>query len=138
MDALNSNLRPTLDEADKIVGQRVRQARVLAGFQAGAMAQMVGSTRAMQYRYESGETPMRVGALARYAAICEKPIAWFFDDLSAISAPEPRLIGERLGIDVTPEMLAAMRLFNGLSIEDQGLVISTMRSMGKARLLPEE
>lgn len=135
MDAMMERTGTHMSEADvtRMVGARVRQARILAGLQAAKLASLIGVSRVMQYRYESGAAPIGIWLLPRYATVTEKPIAWFFEDLMGADARLATQALDGTTARLTPAVVEAVRLFAALSNGRQDVVLSTMRAVADSK-----
>jgi len=65
-------------ELDIRVGQRLRDARLLAGITQDQLGRAMGVSFQAVQKYESGENRLSVGRLARAAKMLEQPVSYFF------------------------------------------------------------
>lgn len=68
---------------DKIVGERMKQARIAAGLSQVNLAKRLGVSYQQYQKYESGENRMTIGRLWAVANALKMPISQFFDPISA-------------------------------------------------------
>jgi Zn-dependent peptidase ImmA (M78 family)/DNA-binding XRE family transcriptional regulator len=83
MECQNNRASPEL-----VLGERLRQARGLAGFSQGEAAQKLGVTSAALSQYEGGKRRMEVLMLDRIASLYGIPVTYFF---AAINNAEIRV-----------------------------------------------
>ncbi|HEV3175000.1 MAG TPA: helix-turn-helix transcriptional regulator [Stellaceae bacterium] len=77
-------------EVDTLVGQRLREARLLAGLSQGQLGAHIGVTFQAVQKYESGENRLSASRLLAVAEILRRPVSFFFGDLSeSIPRVEP-------------------------------------------------
>ena len=135
MDAMTAQAGTHMSEDDvsRMVGLRVRQARILAGLKAGKLADLIGVSRVMQYRYEAGTATIGIWLLPRYAAATEKPIGWLFEDLVGPVAAAASKAMEGTGVTLTPDIVEAVRLFASLPSDKRPVALSTMRAMADTK-----
>ncbi len=69
--------KPT--DADRFVGQRLRQGRRELGLTQDALASLLGLTFQQIQKYEAGHSRMSAGRLLEIAVALGKPIGWFFE-----------------------------------------------------------
>jgi transcriptional regulator with XRE-family HTH domain len=69
------------DPVDVHVGQRLRQARLLAGLSQDELGAGVGVSFQAVQKYEHGENRLSASRLFRAAKLLDRPISFFFDDL---------------------------------------------------------
>nr|WP_321442325.1 helix-turn-helix transcriptional regulator [uncultured Hyphomonas sp.] len=69
--------KPT--DADRFVGQKVRQARRELGLTQEALASLLGITFQQVQKYESGQTRLSAGRLRSVAIAVCKPIDFFYE-----------------------------------------------------------
>ncbi|MFN3911382.1 helix-turn-helix domain-containing protein [Hyphomonas sp.] len=69
--------KPT--DADRFVGQRLRQGRRELGLTQEALAALLGVTFQQIQKYEAGHSRMSAGRLLEIAVALGKPIGWFYE-----------------------------------------------------------
>ena len=67
--------------ADRYVGNRIRERRVMMGLSQQQLAQMIGVTYQQAHKYERGLNRISAGRLFEIAQVLGVPISWFFDGL---------------------------------------------------------
>lgn len=67
--------------ADRHVGARIRERRVMLGLSQQQLAKMIGVTYQQAHKYERGVNRISAGRLFEIATVLGVPIAWFFEGL---------------------------------------------------------
>lgn len=76
--------------ADKHVGQRIRERRIMLGMSQHQLARLIGVAYQQTHKYERGLNRISVGRLFTVAQALEIEPAWFFEGMSAaVEAEEP-------------------------------------------------
>ncbi|GAN77121.1 helix-turn-helix domain-containing protein [Acidisphaera rubrifaciens] len=73
--------------ADRHVGSRIRERRVMLGLSQQQLAQMIGVTYQQAHKYERGLNRISAGRLYEIAQVLNVPISWFFEGLTPDSGP---------------------------------------------------
>ena len=85
-------------DADKHVGRRIREWRIILGFSQRALADQIGVSYQQLHRYEQGTHRVSAASLYRIARRLGVSVDCFFDDLAKGSAlvptPQQRLLLE--------------------------------------------
>src|ERR671917_1679839 len=71
--------------ADRHVGARIRERRVMMGLSQQQLARMVGVTYQQAHKYERGLNRISAGRLFEIAQVLGVGVSWFFEGLSADS-----------------------------------------------------
>jgi transcriptional regulator with XRE-family HTH domain len=69
--------------ADRHVGSRIRERRVMLGFSQQQLAELIGVTYQQAHKYERGLNRISAGRLYEIALVLNVPVSWFFEGLSA-------------------------------------------------------
>ena len=69
--------------ADRHVGSRIRERRVMLGLSQQQLAQMIGVTYQQAHKYERGLNRISAGRLYEIAQVLNVPVSWFFEGLRA-------------------------------------------------------
>ncbi|MCC7282376.1 MAG: helix-turn-helix domain-containing protein [Acetobacteraceae bacterium] len=81
--------------ADRHVGARIRERRVMLGLSQQQLAQMIGVTYQQAHKYERGLNRISAGRLYEIAQVMGVPVSWFFEGLAGGGAhdmnPQQRL-----------------------------------------------
>src|SRR4051812_22815151 len=91
-DELESEPRPSAraNAADRYVGNRIRERRVMLGLSQQQLAQMIGVTYQQAHKYERGLNRISAGRLYEIAQVLSVPVSWFFEGL-ATEAPQTEM-----------------------------------------------
>ncbi len=68
--------------ADRHVGARIRERRVMMGLSQQQLAKMIGVTYQQAHKYERGLNRISAGRLFEIGQVLGVPVAWFFEGLS--------------------------------------------------------
>jgi transcriptional regulator with XRE-family HTH domain len=117
-------------ELDVRVGQRLRDARLLAGVTQDQLGKAMGVSFQAVQKYESGENRLSVGRLARAARVLDQPVSYFFisdepalPDAAALTRQEAELLRNYRDIardDIRETLLKLTREINGLQAQKRG------------------
>lgn len=69
--------------ADRHVGTRIRERRVMLGLSQQQLAQMIGVTYQQAHKYERGLNRISAGRLFEISQVLNVPVSWFFEGLHA-------------------------------------------------------
>jgi transcriptional regulator with XRE-family HTH domain len=92
-------------EIDAHVGARIRQRRIEVGLSQRQLAEMLGITNGLLYKYERGLNRVRVSMLYEIARKLEVPIIYFYDGL-AEQRPRRRAPHSSLLLETTSNFAA--------------------------------
>jgi transcriptional regulator with XRE-family HTH domain len=117
-------------ELDVRVGQRLRDARLLAGVTQDQLGKAMGVSFQAVQKYESGENRLSVGRLARAATVLDQPVSYFFissepalPDAASLTRQEADLLRHYRDIardDIRETLLRLTREINGLQPQKRG------------------
>jgi transcriptional regulator with XRE-family HTH domain len=76
--------RPTAraSQADRHVGARIRERRIMLGLSQQQLAQLIGVTYQQAHKYERGLNRISAGRLYEIAQVLSVPVSWFFEGLA--------------------------------------------------------
>ena len=74
---------PRANMADRHVGTRIRERRVMLGLSQQQLAAMIGVTYQQAHKYERGLNRISAGRLFDIASVLNVPISWFFEGIPA-------------------------------------------------------
>ena len=74
---------PRASLADRHVGMRIRERRVMLGLSQQQLAAMIGVTYQQAHKYERGLNRISAGRLFDIAGVLSVPISWFFEGMPA-------------------------------------------------------
>lgn len=79
--------------ADRHVGARIRERRVMMGLSQQQLAKMIGVTYQQAHKYERGLNRISAGRLFEIGQVLGVPVSWFFEGLTPdgeAQEPSPR------------------------------------------------
>ena len=74
---------PRANNADRHVGSRIRERRIMLGLSQQQLAVMIGVTYQQAHKYERGLNRVSAGRLYDIANVLSVPISWFFEGIDA-------------------------------------------------------
>ena len=74
---------PRANLADRHVGMRIRERRIMLGLSQQQLAAMIGVTYQQAHKYERGLNRISAGRLFDIASVLNVPISWFFEGIPA-------------------------------------------------------
>lgn len=86
--------------ADKYVGNRIRERRVMLGLSQQNLAKMIGITYQQAHKYERGVNRISAGRLYEIATVLNVPIAWFFQGLEDGGEPQEASPRQRMCLEL--------------------------------------
>lgn len=85
-DALSPKTSPRANLADRHVGTRIRERRIMLGLSQQQLAVMIGVTYQQAHKYERGLNRISAGRLYDIAQVLNVPISWFFEGMDTEAA----------------------------------------------------
>jgi len=82
--------RASAADADRHVGARIRECRVMMGLSQQQLADAIGVTYQQALKYERGVNRVSAGRLYEIARLLGMPVGWFFEGLDAPASLLPR------------------------------------------------
>ena len=73
--------------ADRHVGLRIRERRIMLGLSQQQLASMIGVTYQQAHKYERGLNRISAGRLFDIASVLNVPISWFFEGMPETGKP---------------------------------------------------
>ena len=77
-------------EADRHVGQRIRERRVMLGLSQQQLAQLIGVTYQQAHKYETGINRISAGRLYQIAQALGVEISYFFEEIDPEKRTRPK------------------------------------------------
>ncbi len=77
---------PRANNADRHVGARIRERRIMLGLSQQQLAVMIGVTYQQAHKYERGLNRISAGRLYDIAGVLSVPISWFFEGMQEDTA----------------------------------------------------
>ena len=81
VDTASVRPSPRANNADRHVGARIRERRVMLGLSQQQLAVMIGVTYQQAHKYERGLNRISAGRLYDIAGVLSVPISWFFEGM---------------------------------------------------------
>jgi transcriptional regulator with XRE-family HTH domain len=81
--------------ADRHVGARIRERRLMLGLSQQQLARLIGVTYQQAHKYERGLNRISAGRLFEIAQVLHVPISWFFEGLTEGGATPTLTAGQR-------------------------------------------
>jgi transcriptional regulator with XRE-family HTH domain len=91
---------PRANDADRHVGTRIRERRVMLGLSQQQLAQMIGVTYQQAHKYERGLNRISAGRLYEIAQVLGVPISWFFEGMRADRTPAEMSPRQRMCLEL--------------------------------------
>jgi len=92
--------------ADRHVGSRIRERRVMLGLSQQQLAQMIGVTYQQAHKYERGLNRISAGRLFEIAQVLNVPISWFFEGLTPTSSTSELTGRQRMCLELARNFAA--------------------------------
>jgi transcriptional regulator with XRE-family HTH domain len=86
--------------ADRHVGARIRERRVMMGLSQQQLAKMIGVTYQQAHKYERGLNRISAGRLFEIGQVLGVPVSWFFEGLSAESENQEASPRQRMCLEL--------------------------------------
>jgi transcriptional regulator with XRE-family HTH domain len=86
--------------ADRHVGARIRERRVMLGLSQQQLAQMIGVTYQQAHKYERGLNRISAGRLYEIAQVMGVPVSWFFEGLAGGDGQHDMNPQQRLSLEL--------------------------------------
>jgi transcriptional regulator with XRE-family HTH domain len=92
--------------ADRHVGARIRERRVMLGLSQQQLAQMIGVTYQQAHKYERGLNRISAGRLYEIAQVLSVPVSWFFEGISSQVTPTELTPRQRMCLELARNFAA--------------------------------
>jgi transcriptional regulator with XRE-family HTH domain len=86
--------------ADRHVGARIRERRVMMGLSQQQLAKMIGVTYQQAHKYERGLNRISAGRLFEIGQVLGVPVSWFFEGLTAESETQEASPRQRMCLEL--------------------------------------
>src|SRR5918993_3560169 len=86
--------------ADRHVGARIRERRVMMGLSQQQLARMVGVTYQQAHKYERGLNRISAGRLFEIAQVLDVPVSFFFEGLASTSDQQESAPRQRMCLEL--------------------------------------
>jgi transcriptional regulator with XRE-family HTH domain len=127
-------------DADRHVGQRIRERRVMLGLSQQQLAQLIGVTYQQAHKYERGLNRISAGRLFEIAQVLGVPIGWFFEGLAEGGGPQEASPRQRLCLEMVRNFTlieneahqeALSQMARALALQSQGAALEPLAGGGK-------
>jgi len=120
--------------ADRHVGSRIRERRVMLGLSQQQLAQMIGVTYQQAHKYERGLNRISAGRLFEIAQVLNVPISWFFEGLVPTSGTTEMSGRQRMCLELARNFAAIdnERHQEALSQMARALAAQSLAAAGKS------
>ncbi len=113
---------PRASNADRHVGTRIRERRIMLGLSQQQLAQMIGVTYQQAHKYERGLNRISAGRLYDIARVLSVPISWFFEGM----------VSEPVAVDLSPRQRMCLELARNFSLIDNEKHQEALSQMARA------
>jgi transcriptional regulator with XRE-family HTH domain len=86
--------------ADRHVGARIRERRVMMGLSQQQLAKMIGVTYQQAHKYERGLNRISAGRLFEIGQVLGVPVSWFFEGLAPDTATQEASPRQRMCLEL--------------------------------------
>jgi transcriptional regulator with XRE-family HTH domain len=86
--------------ADRHVGARIRERRIMLGLSQQQLAVMIGVTYQQAHKYERGLNRISAGRLYDIASVLSVPISWFFEGIAEEGSSIELNPRQRMGLEL--------------------------------------
>ena len=86
--------------ADRHVGARIRERRVMMGLSQQQLARMVGVTYQQAHKYERGLNRISAGRLFEIAQVLDVPVSFFFEGLASTGEQQETSPRQRMCLEL--------------------------------------
>jgi transcriptional regulator with XRE-family HTH domain len=119
-----SDSRPTARAslADRHVGARIRERRIMLGLSQQQLAQLIGVTYQQAHKYERGLNRISAGRLYEIAQVLSAPVSWFFEGLATDIAT----------VELTPRQRMCLELARNFAAIDNERHQEALSQMARA------
>ncbi|WP_408904104.1 helix-turn-helix domain-containing protein [Pseudoroseomonas cervicalis] len=87
-------------QADRHVGMRIRERRLMLGLSQQQLASMIGVTYQQAHKYERGLNRISAGRLFEIATVLAVPVSWFFEGLEEDGSTQPLGVRQRMCLEL--------------------------------------
>ena len=117
-----SVVTPRAGNADRHVGTRIRERRIMLGLSQQQLAQMIGVTYQQAHKYERGLNRISAGRLYDIARVLSVPISWFFEGM----------VAEPAAVEMSPRQRMCLELARNFAMIDNEKHQEALSQMARA------
>ena len=122
-DALPGKPSPRANTADRHVGTRIRERRIMLGLSQQQLAAMIGVTYQQAHKYERGLNRISAGRLYDIASVLSVPISWFFEGME----------DEGPVVELSPRQRMCLELARNFAVSDPLTPPDALSPLARAR-----
>ena len=122
LDGAAASATPRAGNADRHVGLRIRERRIMLGLSQQQLAQMIGVTYQQAHKYERGLNRISAGRLYDIARVLSVPISWFFEGM----------VDEPAALEVSPRQRMCLELARNFALIDNEKHQEALSQMARA------
>lgn len=116
--------------ADRHVGMRIRERRLMLGLSQQQLARMIGVTYQQAHKYERGLNRISAGRLFEIAQVLEVPISWFFEGIEDGTANVGLTSGQRRVLELARNFSAIHNERHQEALSEMARVLAAQASPG--------
>jgi transcriptional regulator with XRE-family HTH domain len=113
---------PRASNADRHVGTRIRERRIMLGLSQQQLAQMIGVTYQQAHKYERGLNRISAGRLYDIARVLSVPISWFFEGM----------VANTVSVEMSPRQRMCLELARNFALIDNEKHQEALSQMARA------
>jgi transcriptional regulator with XRE-family HTH domain len=114
--------RARANAADRYVGARIRERRVMLGLSQQQLAQIIGVTYQQAHKYERGLNRISAGRLYEISQVLNIHVSWFFEGLQTQGGP----------IEITPRQRMCLETARNFATIDNRKQLEALSQMVRA------
>lgn len=120
--AVPTKIGQRANAADRHVGARIRERRVMMGLSQQQLARMIGVTYQQAHKYERGLNRISAGRLFEIAQVLAVAVSWFFEGLADNAEPS----------EVSPRQRMCLELARNFALIDNEKHQEALSQMARA------
>jgi transcriptional regulator with XRE-family HTH domain len=127
--------RPTAraSRADRHVGTRIRERRIMLGLSQQQLAQMIGVTYQQAHKYERGLNRISAGRLYEIAQVLSVPVSWFFEGLASEIRPVELTARQRMCLELARNFAAIDNEKHQEALSQMARALAAQSAAGQVR-----
>jgi transcriptional regulator with XRE-family HTH domain len=96
--------QPRADDADRYVGARLRECRIMAGLTQAQLAELIGIAYQQEHKYERGINRIAAGRLYQIASVLGVDVGYFYEGFQS-ERPVGPTAAQRMLLDLSRNFL---------------------------------
>ncbi len=118
--------------ADRHVGARIRERRLMLGLSQQQLARLIGVTYQQAHKYERGLNRISAGRLFEIAQVLHVPISWFFEGLGEEGAAPTLTAGQRRVLELARNFSAINNERHQEALSEMARVLAAQAACGRS------